>query len=92
MFVYVKIAVLHNAFEEGIPMFDINSNCDFFVQCPVLFVTCDNPRATVASEFCHHMGSSATYFCRICEVGFGKDKCYFANQMRSHVVDHLDFS
>ncbi len=51
-------------------MFDINSNCDVFVQCPVLFVACDNPRA---SEFCHHMGSSATYFCRICEVGFSKD-------------------
>ena len=55
-------------------MFDINSNCDVFVQCPVLFVACDNPRA---SEFCHHMGSSATYFCRICEVGFGKDLVLF---------------
>ena len=34
------------------------------MQCP-LFVACDKPRA---SEFCHHMGSSAIYFCRVCEV------------------------
>lgn len=57
------------ALEDGMPMFDINSNCDVFIQCPILFVGCDNPRA---SEFCHHMGSSATYFCRICEVGFNR--------------------
>ncbi len=54
-----------SALEEGMLMFDVISNCNVFVQCPVLFVACDNPRA---SEFCHHMGSSAIYFCRVCEV------------------------
>ena len=38
---------------------------EVLVQCPVLLVACDNPRA---SEFAHHMGSSALHFCRTCEV------------------------
>ena len=55
------------ALEEGMPMFDTYLNCDVFVQYPVLFVAGDNPSA---SEFCHHIGSSANYFCWICEVSF----------------------
>ncbi len=50
------------ALEEGMLIFHIISNFDVFGQCPVLFVACDNPRA---SELCHHMGSSAIYFCRV---------------------------
>ena len=36
-----------------------------FVQCPILCVSCDNPRA---SEFTHHLGCSARNFCRTCDV------------------------
>ena len=56
--------------EEGMVMYDAMNDCQVFVQCPVLFVACDNPRA---SEFAHHMGSSANHFCRICDVC----QCFF---------------
>ena len=70
-YLYFDTTYIILALKDRIPMFDVNSKCDVFVQCPVLFVACDNPRA---SEFCHHMGSSANFFCKICEVGFSKDK------------------
>ncbi|CAB4010556.1 Hypothetical predicted protein [Paramuricea clavata] len=51
--------------EEGMLMYDAKDDQQVFVQCPVLLVACDNPRA---SEFAHHMGSSATHFCRTCDA------------------------
>ena len=50
-------------------MYDTLTKKEVFVQCPVLCVVCDNPRA---SEFTHHLGSSALHFCRACDVGFVK--------------------
>jgi hypothetical protein len=47
-------------------MYDAKDDQQVLVQCPVLLVAYDNPRA---SEFAHHMGSSATHFCRSCDVG-----------------------
>ena len=38
---------------------------EIFVQCPVLCITCDNPKA---SEICHHLGSSARHFCKEYDV------------------------
>ena len=54
-----------SALEEGMVRYDAESKCDVFVQYPILFVAWHNPRA---SQFCHHMGGSAIYFCRLCEV------------------------
>ena len=67
IYIFVFIAAL----EKGIVMYDARSKSDVFVQCPVLFVACDNPRA---SEFCRHMGSSTIYFCRICDVSLEANK------------------
>ena len=46
-------------------MYDASTRGNVFVQCPVLCVVCDNPRA---SEVSHHLGSSANLFCRKCDV------------------------
>lgn len=46
-------------------MYDSFTQTEVFVQCPVLCVTCDNPKA---SEICHHLGSTARHFCRDCDV------------------------
>ncbi len=48
-------------------MYDTLTKKEVFVQCPILCVVCDNPRA---SEIAHHLGSSAIHFCRTCDVGF----------------------
>ena len=48
-------------------MYDSFIQAEIFVQCPVLCVTCDNPKA---SEICHHLGSTARHFCRDCDVCF----------------------
>ncbi|XP_028417046.1 uncharacterized protein LOC114541311 isoform X2 [Dendronephthya gigantea] len=60
-----EIATDLKALEQGMLMYDASNDCQVFVQCPVLIVACDNPRA---SEFAHHMGSSAKHFCRICDA------------------------
>ena len=46
-------------------MYDSLTEQDVLVQCPVLCVAADNPRA---SEFEHHLGNSAKRFCRKCYV------------------------
>lgn len=51
--------------ESGMMMYDVLSGNEIFVQCPILCVACDNPRA---SEICHHLGSTARHFCRDCDV------------------------
>ena len=51
--------------ENGMVMYDSLSKSELFVQCPVICISADNPRA---SEFCHHLGSSAKKFCRFCDV------------------------
>ena len=59
--------LVYTELEEGIVMYDALTKKDVFVQCPILCVVCDNPRA---SEITHHLGSSAIHFCRTCDVGF----------------------
>ncbi|CAB4016525.1 Hypothetical predicted protein [Paramuricea clavata] len=51
--------------ESGMMMYDVLSGNEIFVQCPILCVACDNPRA---SEICHHLGSTAKHFCRDCDA------------------------
>jgi hypothetical protein len=41
-----------SALEEGVVTYDATSDWEVFVQCPILLVACDNPRA-----FVHHMFS-----------------------------------
>ena len=51
--------------ETGMVMFDAMTKKEIFVQCPVLCITCDNPKP---SEICHHLSSSALHFCRECDA------------------------
>lgn len=63
---YQAVLIFFSDLEEGMFMYDAKDDQQVLVQCPVLLVAYDNPRA---SEFAHHMGSSATHFCRSCDVG-----------------------
>lgn len=47
--------------EDGKLMYDAQIGSKVLVRCPVLCLLEDNPRA---SEFKHHVGSSASMFCR----------------------------
>ena len=51
--------------EDGKMMYDASIYKTVLARCPVLSVLADNPRA---SEFEHHLGSSAKKFCRKCNV------------------------
>ena len=53
--------------EKGKIMYDASAQMNVLVKCQVLCVTADNPRA---SEFEHHLGSSAIQFCRKCDVRY----------------------
>jgi hypothetical protein len=65
--VYKSLNKFSTELEDGIVMYDALTKKEMFVQCPILCVACDNPRA---SEFTHHLGCSARHFCRTCDVGF----------------------
>ncbi|CAB4028647.1 Hypothetical predicted protein, partial [Paramuricea clavata] len=54
--------------ETGMVMYDSFTQAEIFVQCPILCVLCDNPKA---SEICHHLGSTAQHFCRNCDATSG---------------------
>ena len=61
--------------ENGMVMYDSLSKSEVFVQCTVICISADNPRA---SEFCHHLGSSAKKFCGCCDVSVTFYKCKHA--------------
>ena len=69
IYIYLMAYSIHFCLEleTGLVMFDAMTKKQIFVQCPVLCITCDNPKA---SEICHHLGSSALHFCRECDVCF----------------------
>ena len=50
---------------EGVEVYDSYLKQNVLVVAPLLLLMADNPRA---SELINHMGSSANYFCRICQV------------------------
>ena len=64
---YLKIAntLISQNLKDGKLFYDASTNENVFVRCPVMCVLADNPRA---SEFEHHLGSSAKRFCRKCNV------------------------
>lgn len=57
-----ELARLEN---EGVEMYDYQSQENVLVVAPLMLIICDNPRA---SELVNHLGSTANKFCRICEV------------------------
>ncbi|KAL5516835.1 hypothetical protein EMCRGX_G002259 [Ephydatia muelleri] len=48
---------------EGVEMYDAQSQEKVLVVAPLMLIICDNPRA---SELANHLGSAANKFCRIC--------------------------
>ncbi|CAB3984659.1 Hypothetical predicted protein [Paramuricea clavata] len=54
---------------------------EIFVQCPILCVSCDNPKA---SEICHHLGSTARHFCRDCDAT--SENAFQLGQPRTDIV------
>ena len=50
---------------EGVEMYDAQSQEKVLVVAPLMLIICDNPHA---SELVNHLGSAANKFCRICEV------------------------
>ena len=69
-------------------MYDSFSKPETFVQCPILCVSCDNPKA---SEICPQLGSTARHFCRDCDVSFDSAFCYFQDVLNS-IKQHLSQS
>ena len=57
--------------EDGVEMFDAKLGKNVLVIAPLLCFLCDNARA---SEICSHLGSTASKFCRICQVHVGTHK------------------
>lgn len=51
--------------KEGIVAYDAFLSKEVLLVAPVLFITCDNPRA---SEITNNLGPGAKMFCRICMV------------------------
>ena len=52
---------------EGILVFDKLYQEVVLVIAPLMFIVCDNPRA---SELLNHLGSNAIKYCRICMVSY----------------------
>ena len=50
---------------EGVEIYDAQSQEKVLVVASLMLIICDNPRA---SELANHLGSAANKFCRICEV------------------------
>eukprot|EP00731_Ephydatia_muelleri_P029726 Em0021g249a len=48
---------------EGVEIYDAQSQEKVLVVAPLMLIICDNPRA---SELANHLGSAANKFCRIC--------------------------
>ena len=55
----IKLSI--SELEDGKIMYDTYIGADVLVKCPIFCILADNPRA---SEFEHHLGSSAKKFCR----------------------------
>ena len=69
--------------QDGITAFDAYSQQEVLVIAPLIFIVCDNPRA---SELVNHLGSKALKYCRFCMVRYS---CMLADYLNGHFFKQI---